>query len=330
MKIAEALTRFGIRDIHISRSPHTRAYQAFLRRFVPCSAVEYSADKLLADPPKMDAFIVGSDQVWGSRSPIMYLEYASLGARRISYAASANWNKLPAVWWANASSWISKFDAVSVREKQGLQHCRSAGRHDAEQVLDPALLLSKDDYLALIQETNDTADNLGPFVFSYFVGFNEAHQATVLKAKDIAEYGQLDLQLDILQRDGNRPVECSVPTMDPTPTQWLNAFSSSSFILTNSFHGVVFSIIFERPFLVIIRNTRDDVGNERMEDLLASLGLEQRKITQVAFENNSCQEIQALLDQDIQWASVGARLDTLRSASKAFLESALGLQKIET
>ena len=325
--IKALLVRYGFGAPRISPSPHKRPYQAFFRKYVPFSEYEYYADDLQRNPPKVDAFLVGSDQVWNSPSPLMFLEFAPAGTLRVAYAASANWKRLPATWPEDFSAPLSRLDAVSVRENEGLELCKKAGRSDTQHVLDPALLPKKQDYLQLVQLEGDDIPAPKPFVFSYFVGFDEAYSAPLPKLRDVAKNAQLDLQIDIVQQHGGSLPAGISPTVNPTPTQWLNAFNSSRFVVTNSFHGMVFSIIFKTPFLVVLRNASENRGNERMMNVLTALNLQQRAITLEAFENKSYDEIQSLLEAEIQWESVTLRLDKLRSKSKAFLDSALGVPK---
>lgn len=315
---------FGMRLPGISLSPHSRPYQAFLRKYVSFSQVEYSADDLLSRPPQADAWIIGSDQVWNSRSSIMFLDFVPPGVRRIAYAVSANWRRLPETWAGEFGAAIMRMDAVSVREREGLALCEKAGREDTVQVLDPALLLLKEDYLRLIEAEGNGRSPAAPFLFAYYVGADEALEATHAQVRAVADCSRLGLQADSLpRRDRASPCD-TFSNMNPTPTEWLNAFNTCSSVITNSFHGVVFSVLFERPFLVILRSSDDKPAHQRILNLLSSLKLENRAITQMEFERKNADDIRLLLDSLIQWSAVGIELGRLRAKSAGFLEAALG------
>ncbi|MCB1353292.1 MAG: polysaccharide pyruvyl transferase family protein [Rhodobacteraceae bacterium] len=264
----------------------------------------------------LDAVVVGSDQVWrfeyhGDDNPMIYfLDFAEdLGVRRISYAASFGQKD-----WAyprkteEASRLLAHFDAVSARETSGVQICRTTlGRPDAALCLDPTLLLDRAHYAAIaakapppprgavlnyvLDRTSFARDICGT-VIATCPGIGRANEITIRKG-------------------GAKP---DIPA-------WLRAFQHANFVVTDSFHGTVFSILFERNFISIPNRGR---GVDRFTSLLDQLGLADR-----IFTGDDPAEASAIAARPIDYATVGARLDKLRVSSSDFLLGALSEARAE-
>lgn len=246
-----------------------------------------------------DAYITGSDQVWRPAYTThlldMYLRFVTAPrSLRISYAASFGvdtWEYSPKQTH-DAAELIKKFDAISVREFSGTELCRDHFDVSATVVLDPTMLLTKEDYLPLCAPKHNEAIFLGSYVIDghphRFRTIFETCSSLNIRHKDI---------------DPNaRPI-----------TEWLAMFRDASYIITDSFHGTVFSILFNKPFVVLVNKDR---GASRFYSILSKLGLENR----IASENHSPAEILSL---QIDWTDVNSRLDSLRTKSLEFLIKAL-------
>lgn len=223
-----------------------------------------------------DAVIVGSDQTWRPKySPNIYDFYLDFlqknkKIKRIAYASSFGVDS-----WEYSSEETKKcaklaklFDAISVREQSGVDLCKDYLGVDSRLTLDPTLLLDKEDYLALIgnryREDNDRG------VFTYFLDKNKD------KSK-AAEYvaNELDTHVYSCQAKCGLDDLSSADLEDykiPAIQDWLASFANAKFVLTDSFHGMVFSIVFGKPFLVIVNKER---GAARFDSLLRKIdGLE--------------------------------------------------------
>ena len=220
-----------------------------------------------------DAVIVGSDQTWRPKySPNIYdfyLDFISKDKRikRIAYASSFgvdDWEY--SVEETKKCSKLAKlFDAISVREQSGVDLCKEYLGVDSELVLDPTLLLEKEDYLALIGDRYKADKSEG--VFTYFLDKNE-------DKKKAAEYIANELSSRVYScqakhslgdLNSNKLGDYKMPAIQ----DWLASFANAEFILTDSFHGMVFSIVFGKPFLVIVNKER---GAARFESLLNKIG----------------------------------------------------------
>lgn len=220
-----------------------------------------------------DAVIVGSDQTWRPKySPNIYdfyLDFISKDKRikRIAYASSFGVDD-----WEYSREETKKcaklakdFDAISVREQSGVDLCKEYLGVDSELVLDPTLLLEKEDYLALIGDRYKADKSEG--VFTYFLDKNE-------DKKKAAEYIANELSSRVYScqakhslgdLNSNKLGDYKMPAIQ----DWLASFANAEFILTDSFHGMVFSIVFGKPFLVIVNKER---GSARFESLLSKIG----------------------------------------------------------
>ncbi len=223
-----------------------------------------------------DAFIVGSDQVWRP-SYNQHLEQAFLNftenwknVKRIAYAASFgvdNW-EFTKKQTEECKRLVQKFDFVSVREDTAVNLCKEHLGIEATHVLDPTLLLSANDYQKLIDGLK-ISDS--PYVFSYLLDESE-EKIDILE--DISKRLNLPVRKIKLEKDISKiPMSKLKSLTYPSIQEWLASFAQADFVVTDSFHGTVFSIIFNKPFVVLPNKGR---GVARFESLLKDISLENR------------------------------------------------------
>ena len=237
----------------------------------------YSFSELRSDD--YYALVVGSDQIW---RPCMveavnmtikdaYLDFAKgWDVKRIAYAASFGVND----WeYSEAETdtcrlLIKKFDAVSCREESGMRFCKEKlSFPDAVTVLDPTMLLGRHDYDKLFADSPQIDKGE---LFCYILDDNEITQKVV----DYIVQNKGWKRFDVIAKsnDVNAPIE---DRTQPPVEDWLYSFKHAKFIVTDSYHACVFSIIYQKPFLLIANKDR---GIARYETLLSTFGLEQRMI----------------------------------------------------
>lgn len=242
--------------------------QRFLHKYIqPQTKYIYTTEELVAEcKERFDAYIVGSDQVWRSiYVPTilgnMFLDFTKdWKVKRIAYAASFGTDcpEYTPEEKRLCGNLIKVFDAVSVREDSGLKVFDDFNWNvpNPKIVMDPTLLLSKEDYNALLPIQNLDAKGK---VFCYVLDKSDDAQIAI---KGIIK--QLNKPLyeitDIQKGD----------SILPSVESWLSAIRDSEFVITDSFHGTVFSIIFNKPFLVYVNQTR---GADRFVSLLHKFGL---------------------------------------------------------
>lgn len=259
--------------------------------------------------------VVGSDQIWRPLyfQPIenAYLKFAKdwTYIKRIAYAASFGtdeWEYTPEET-IECASLLKLFDAVSVRESSGIDLCKKYLETDAVQVLDPTLLLTKDDYLNLIERSNVRKHEGG--LFYYFLGITSEK---MYLAEEFAEKQGLELyavnNYDVYNSSVSFEKRIQYPVED-----WIAGFRDASFVVTDSFHGCVFSIIFNKPFIVIGNVKR---GMARFNSLLSMFGLEDRLIA-ISDVVRNCQL------PEINWDIVNSKLAINRQLSFSFLHETM-------
>ena len=249
----------------------------------------------------IEALVVGSDQIW---RPVMYdaLKYYFLGFTenedilRIAYAPSI----AVKVWPFNEEltpkirQQIKLFDAISVREESSVKLVKDNLGVDAQWVLDPTMLVNVEEYLTLcIGEPQ----KLNSFVFAYILDMTEEKQKMLDWLSKELGCGIVYLTADKI-RQGE------------TIEKWLAYFRDASYVLTDSYHGTVFSLIFHKQFYCFYNPLR---GNARMDSLKKISGLDNRFITRS----------KVTIDDDIDYTDVEKNIKEMRERSTEFLERAL-------
>lgn len=258
------------------------------------------------------ALIVGSDQVWredySASITQFFLDFLSEDDKRprIAYAASFGKSKdyISSENMPRCRELLHRFDAVSVREYEGLEILkRDFDYYKGVKVLDPTFLLSADDYRRKIKD-KDLLDRTQPHISAYILDASEDKSAILTEVAS-------RLKLPVKTFSG----EFSEGKM-LTVSQWLAEFEGADFVLTDSFHGCVFSIIFHKPFVAIANKDR---GLDRFVSLLRDAGLEDRLI--YSFDEFMMRKDELLIAPD--YAMVEKRLASLRTISLDFLINAI-------
>ncbi len=224
------------------------------------------------------ALVVGSDQIWrpkylhGARTDIRdsFLNFAKKwDVKRVAYAPSFGTDNCEYAEkeLKDCGKLLKLFDGVSVREKSGVELCKRMGRDDASVLLDPTLLLSKEDYIQLVSK--DYPQSEGD-LFCYVLDKTDETKEAIgyiskeMKLKPFEVIAQTDVESD--KEDG---------FYQPPLEKWLRGFMDAKFVVTDSFHACVFSIIFGKPFVVIANQER---GVTRYNTLLKLFHLEERLV----------------------------------------------------
>lgn len=251
----------------------------------------------------LSCVLVGSDQVWRKaynkdRKSNFFLDFVPDEARKVAYASSFGIDSWDYTWKETQEykKLIKRFSYVSVREDSGVILCKEHFDVDAELVLDPTLLMSRDFYESL-GACEDTEYENGILV--YLIG--EETDAISHMVDDISK--MLDFsQFYIGKTKYNKEY--------PSVESWINGFKKAKFVITDSYHGFIFSLIFNVPFLIIgNRNT----GLARYSSLLKVIGLENRLILE------NYEESMEIVSEDINWEDVNEIIGSQRIKSIKFL-----------
>lgn len=269
---------------------------------------------------KFDAIVVGSDQVWRksySDVPAHLLDFAKgMRIKRVAYAASFGLDDLSeysAKLIKRTASLARKFDAISVREDSGVDICRKYWNIKAQQHIDPTLLLAKDQYVTLINEDAVNLKKSSGNLFSYVLDRSDDKKRILSTVSSRLGLTVFEIMPEKLTSNESLHENPDKYVLLPV-TQWLKSFADAEYIVTDSFHGCVFSIIFNKPFLAIGNNAR---GLTRFTSLLRIFGLENRLVSSTG------QVTQELLEMEIDWGRVNAIIRKEQRRSRDYLESNL-------
>lgn len=255
-----------------------------------------------------DAIVVGSDQIWRPKYFNDNIERAFLDftegwdVRRIAYAASFGtdeWEYTRAQT-RRCGRLLKRFDAVSVREASGADLCREHFGVEAKTMLDPTMLLEKEDYIRLFENANTPKSN--GTLLNYIL--DDTPEKTALTNRIAKERGLVPFRVNSKVEDHLAPL---AERIQPPVAQWLRGFYDAEFVVTDSFHACVFSILFNKPFLVV---GNPDRGMPRFNSLLGAFRLEDRLITD-PHAYKVC--------KDVDWMNVMAVLAEKKNSTMFFL-----------
>jgi hypothetical protein len=290
--------------------------RSFVEEQIQLTDVEYGEHNLAKlNNAGYDAFIVGSDQVWrpdyaGNIQAYFFSFIDNPSIRKIAYAASfgaAEW-EFSSEETADCAQLLSSFNGVSVRESNAVDWCETKFQCDVDLVLDPTLLLGGEHYKKFVTRPRegtylcsyilDPAQNLNRAIDEYASthGFSRISPMPESQYTNVGEAG-----LD----------RCIYPSMN----DWLSAFYYSDVVITDSFHGTVFAVMFNKPFLTVMNKGR---GAPRFESFLGKLGLLSRLVDSV----ENVDEVLANLPE-IDWSLVDGKLEAWRQRSLDFLDQNL-------
>lgn len=264
------------------------------------------------------AIVVGSDQVWRkpyADLPKQFLAYVkSTEITRISYAASfgkSDINEYSRYMKYKTGFLLAKFDHVSVREDSGVRICRDHWNISAAHHVDPTLLLEPHDYQKFVAPGVSGQTDKSMFVYVL-----DQSSWSRRSAGEIGDQLELNVEQFLTPRPKTRAeLEKNIDKYRLRPVEdWIQGIASSKFVLTDSFHGTIFAILFNRPFLVVENPRR---GVSRISSLLKMLGLEDRLL-------ESGQDISHVLQlPNIDWSLVNRQIDMHRDKGQSYLREAL-------
>lgn len=285
-------------------------YRGFIRKNFNLFGDFKTYDELANGNLKLDAYITGSDQVWNSQhidgfDPAYYLDFAEKDAIKISYAASIGRNYILPRYREQMIKSLAEYNAISVREESAMPVIQELTKTSVEVVLDPTLLLKKEDY----EEIKVKQNIKEKYIFVYMM---EDNRDVVTFANRISRA----TGYPIIQRRPNKRFKNEIATCyTQTPGDFLGLIEGAELVITNSFHGTVFSIVYERPFLSMLHS---DTGS-RTIDLLESLNLSSHIVYDIT-EFNDMDQAKLVSPNKVRNTIAELRVHSLN-----FLEDALAL-----
>lgn len=293
-----------------------RVFEDFSNTYLPNKTRKVTLDNINSLNNDLNYFIVGSDQVWRYNYcpdiKTFFLNFVNDSNSKIAYAASFGldqWSEAPEEVTTQVKSLAKRFNHISVREKSGVDICKNVFDVEATHVLDPTMLISADEYLEIFKF--DTINNKfqNSEFFSYFFLGSHNDKAFVSDCQS-----KLGLQPVNLHGSATKLAYIKFPNFNSVP-DWLNIIRNSKFVVTDSFHCTVFSILFNRNFAVLLDEKR---GNSRLQSLLTEFGLESRM-----FASKDEFLSSKVLNIDVDYSNVNKILKNRREFSLSFLINSL-------
>ncbi|MBR2461082.1 MAG: polysaccharide pyruvyl transferase family protein [Clostridia bacterium] len=283
---------------------NSRLFNRFTSNYLNLTTKYESIKALQKHPPKMDAYITGSDQLWNPDlldhdfDEAYFLNFGSNEIRKIAYAVSIG-KKLSEDECRKINILCEHLDAVSLREST--PELLETIDRDVHICVDPTLLLDADDYLNIESDVSEKE----PYVFVYGLETSEDIRLAVQQVGNMCGYRVINGTPETVKLNGMNIINAS----DYAPDRFLSYIKNAEFVVTNSFHGTVFSILYKKKFITVPHTTR----GRRMIELLYKLGLNSALWGAPEFS----------IENEIDYKSVYGKLSELRRASADYLEKAL-------
>ena len=260
-----------------------------------------------------DAYVCGSDQIWRNGFPdaaafrrIAFADFGSPTAKRIAYAPGWSCKSIPSDVKDDVRRCLSRFSSLSAREDDGVRILADLGFASVKCVVDPTLLFDAA-FWSTRAIPSRTPGSLLLMTYRW---------STSLRARAAVRLLKQTFSCNLVVPSPERPFEFPLANVMMTPGEWLGNIRDSRFVLTNSFHCLVFSLIFHKPFAVLALNGRYEPQNARFESLLNRVALGSRLV-------RSVDELKRVIDEPIDWNEVDNRLMPWQKESWDYLCSAL-------
>ncbi|MFI3287317.1 MAG: polysaccharide pyruvyl transferase family protein [Rikenellaceae bacterium] len=255
-----------------------RKFDKFRDKYLNLTPKRYnSIEELKSDPPLADLYIAGSDQIWNTffpngRDAAFYLDFAPGNAHKISYAASFATESIEDDCFDFVVHQLKNFDSINVRESDAVDIVKKTGfNKNVEWVCDPVFLLDSDHWSSLADES---------FNEKYILIYDfENNQLIENVAKELAINNGWKIYTVNF-----KPSYADKSFKNAGPLTFISLIKNSQFVISNSFHGTAFAIIFSKDFYVALRK---ESINTRMQSLLGYLNLAERFITTEGLSNNN-------------------------------------------
>ena len=287
-------------------------FETFSKQYLRISGHRFeSLEELKGAELPYDVILSGSDQIWnpkifpdGRFDPVFFGTFSS--RRKIAYAPSFGVPHIPEGMEEELRSYLESFSHISVRERQGREIVKEITGKDVPVVLDPTLLLTAEQWSAMAAPL----DRSGGYILCYCISKPGALAPYIQRLAE--ETGLPVVQLCGIRQKVHPKAAC---VLDAGPSEFLGLFQNASYVCTNSFHGTVFSVQFQKPFFTAVAPSELAAPeSSRTFSILSRLGLTERIIGTGAT---------AGLDATIDWADVDRRLRAARQSSLDYLRAAL-------
>lgn len=281
-----------------------KAFKAFNNKYLHLTHHYNSYEELVKDPPQADIYIAGSDQIWrtnlnNGKDPAFYLMFGSENTKRISYAASFGISHITNGMDFLIKTYLSKFNAISIREISGLNILNKLGINGTL-VTDPVFLLSKERWFNLLEIKNPIIKT--PYILVYDLNHQNLENEKIRFIKSYAKKHKLKI---IAINDIRKTSYADHNINDGSPVDFINLITYAKIVVSDSFHATAFSCIMHTPFRVFFNLPQAT----RISDFLNIIEL------------SHCMNNYDEKDINIDWNKVQKKLNEAIKKSKCYLDN---------
>lgn len=252
-------------------------FRIFRKKYMRLSPFYKNHKDLENNPPIYDIYCTGSDQVWNSRftksDTTFLLSFVKNAPKKISYASSFAIDYVIEDYKQDYITFLSQYSSISVRESSGIKLVKDLVDKQAELVCDPTLLLTKEEWYPLVQQSKIKINKPYILVFMLSYSFNPYPEVNNIINKVSEELGYHIVFLSGRKQDYLHKNATVVKSAGPC--EFLELIWNASFVITSSFHGVAFSANFEKDFIAIVKSGNSD---SRLISFLKKINMEDRAI----------------------------------------------------
>lgn len=292
----ELFHRFGVQH-----------YQCFSEEYYGYANLQKAASKY-------ETVLVGSDQLWtpgGLPTNFYNLMFVPKEVNKVSYATSFGVSNIPWYQKERTRRYLRRIDYLSVRELRGAEIIEELSDRQARVVADPTMLLTMEEWNERIPFKKIVEF---PYIFCYFLGENEAHRniAEELSRKTGLEIVSTPVLDSFVKKDLSFGHE---QRFDIGPDDFVNLIRNAEYVLTDSFHGTIFSLLYHKQFMTFSRfSSGTQSRNSRIDSILHLTGLDARRYRE---------DVHCSIQKEIDYTSVDGKIADLRKESYEFLTTAL-------
>jgi len=263
-----------------------------------------------------DIVIVGSDIVWGqSRGRVNRKFFLDFEGKKkfvkVSYAASFGRDWIPKENIDTIKMYLDSFSNISVRESSSVKLLSEIGINDVKYCVDPTLLISGDEW-RLIENKPDGES--GKYIFVYLLGRGKEERKFALNLAKLLKLNIVTIPFATGEKNHVDEIFGDIRLLDCSVEEWIWLIDHAEYIVTDSFHGSVFSTIFRKKFIILARKYEENINN-RIIDFLNNIGQSNKLFS--SFNNIN------LFDLEWNYDEIYSKLDPLINYSKEFLQNAV-------
>lgn len=305
------------KELNKKISTRDKKYELFIKRFHLTKPYTTYEELTELCKERYSDVIVGSDQLWLPVNVVANyytINFVPNEINKISYATSFGVSSIPKKYLSRYKLFLDRINHLSVREQIGIELIDKISNNKAKLVCDPTILLTKKEWDTIVKEKRIIKEK---YILCYFLGKNIEHRKFAEKLKKETGYQIVSLNhADEYVKYSDKFAD--IKPYNIGPSEWINLIKNAEYICTDSFHGTVFSLIYNKLFFTFRRyksNTKVST-NSRVESLLSILNLTERLLI-------GTEDIKEVLNIKIDYVDINKKINKFRIKSKKFLLTSL-------